>query len=50
MIQKQKTMAKLQRKTKLEYINQGSPPLKRETNSKRANWAWSSGLVKISAS
>jgi hypothetical protein len=29
-----KTKAKLQRKAKLEYINQSFPSLKRETNSK----------------
>jgi hypothetical protein len=31
---KDKAKAKLQRKAKLEYNNQSSPPLKRETNSK----------------
>ena len=33
-IQKTKQKTKLQRKAKLEYNNQSSPPLKRETNSK----------------
>jgi hypothetical protein len=47
MIQKQKIKAKLQRKAKLEYINQSSPPpLKRETNSKLPSQASKLGLVK----
>jgi hypothetical protein len=41
-----KTKAKLQRKAKLEYINQSSPPLKRKTNSKLPSQASKLGLVK----
>lgn len=43
---KTKTKAKLQRKAKLEYNNQSSPPLKRETNSKLPSQASKLGLVK----
>jgi hypothetical protein len=43
---KTKTKAKLQRKAKLEYINQSSPPLKRETNSKLSSQASKLGLIK----
>jgi hypothetical protein len=43
---KTKTKAKLQRKEKLEYINQISPSLKRETNSKLPSQASKLGLVK----
>ena len=43
---KPKTKAKLQRKAKLEYNNQSSPPLKRETNSKLPSQASKLGLVK----
>jgi hypothetical protein len=43
---KQKTNVKLQRKAKLEYINQSSPPLKRETNSKLPSQVSKLGLVK----
>jgi hypothetical protein len=38
--------AKLQRKAKLEYNNQSSPPMKRETNSKLPSQACKLGLVK----
>jgi hypothetical protein len=41
-----KLKAKLQRKTKLEYNNQSSPPLKRETNSKLPSQASKLGLIK----
>jgi hypothetical protein len=44
--QKQKQKAKLQRKAKLEYINQSSPPLKRETNFKLPSQASKLSLVK----
>jgi hypothetical protein len=43
---KAKEKAKLQRKAKLEYNNQSSPPLKRETNSKLPTQASKLGLVK----
>jgi hypothetical protein len=43
---KAKAKAKLQRKAKLEYNNQNSPPLKRETNSKLPSQASKVGLVK----
>jgi hypothetical protein len=46
MTQKQKTKAKLQRKAKLEYTNQNSPPLKREVNSKLPSQASKLGLIK----
>jgi hypothetical protein len=50
---KAKVKANQQGKAKLEYNTQSFPPLKRKTPSsprKRANWAWSRGLVKISMS
>jgi hypothetical protein len=43
---KDKAKAKLQRKEKLEYNNQSSPLLKRETNSKLPLQASKLGLVK----
>jgi hypothetical protein len=43
---KDKTKAKLQRKAKLEYNSQSSPPLKRKTNSKLPSQASKLGLVK----
>ena len=43
---KTKTKAKLQRKAKLEYNNQSSPPLKREKNSKLPSQASKPSLVK----
>jgi hypothetical protein len=43
---KAKEKAKLQRKAKLEYNNQSSPPLKRETNSKLPSQVSKLGLVK----
>jgi hypothetical protein len=43
---KAKVKAKLQRKAKLEYNTQSSPPLKRETNSKLPSQASKLGLVK----
>jgi len=43
---KTKTKAKLQRKAKLEYNNQSSPPLQREKNSKLPLQASKLGLVK----
>ena len=46
MIHKTKQKTKLQRKEKLEYNNQSSPPLKRETNSKLPSQACKLGLVK----
>jgi hypothetical protein len=46
MIQKTKQKTKLQRKAKLEYNNQSSPPLKRETNSKLPSQVSKLGLVK----
>jgi hypothetical protein len=43
---KTKGKAKLQRQAKLEYNNQSSPPLKRETNSKLLSQSSKLGLVK----
>jgi hypothetical protein len=43
---KTKTNVKLQRKTKKEYNNQSSPPLKRETNSKLPSQVRKLSLVK----
>jgi hypothetical protein len=43
---KAKAKAKLQRKAKLEYNNQSSPSLKRETNSKLPSQASKLGMVK----